>query len=266
MATVPAAMPPPAPVPAPVPLPQPAPPAVKAPEPDIAIDKAAREKAAKADQAKQKLEAEALAERNRAAAEKQKRAEAAKTEKARAEKAQAEKAQAEKAQAEKAQAEKVQADKLKAEKAKADKLKADQTEKAAADKEAREAAAEDARLAKQREENLKRMMGQAGGATGRGGSATQEAAPSAAYAGKVAARIRRELVFTGNVPDSAEAEVFVASTAIGTILNKKITKSSGYKDWDEAVLRAVDKTGTLPRDVDGRVPKEMTLVFSRRDR
>jgi colicin import membrane protein len=232
------APPPPAPVPAPapaqVPVPAPAPPpAVKAPEPDIAIEKAAREKAekaakaAKADLARKKLEAE---------------------------------------KAEKVQADKAQADRLKAEKAKADKLKADKEEKAAAEKEAREAAAEDARLAKQREENLKRMMGQAGGATGRSGSATQDAAPSAAYAGRVAARIRRELVFTGNVPESAEAEVFVASTAIGTILNRRITKSSSYKEWDEAVLRAVDKTGTLPRDVDGRVPKEMTLVFSRRDR
>jgi colicin import membrane protein len=234
------APPPPAPVPAPVPAPAPVPvpapvsPAVKAPEPDIAIEKAAREKAekaAKADLAKKKLEADALAERERVATDKRQRAEAEKV------------AKAEKAQAEKAK-----------------------TEKAQADKEAREAAAEDARLAKQREENLKRMMGQAGGATGRGGSATQDAAPSAAYAGKVAARIRRELVFTGNVPESAEAEVFVASTAIGTILNRRISKSSGYKDWDEAVLRAVDKTGTLPRDVDGRVPKEMTLVFSRRDR
>ncbi len=243
----PAVVPPP--TPAPTPAPVPAPPVVKAPEPDIAIEKAAREKAAKAakaELAKKQLEADALAERERVAADKRKRAEADKAEAARLEKA--------------------QADKLKAEKAKADKLKADKEEKAAAEKEARETAAEDARLAKQREENLKRMMGQAGGATGRGGSATQDAAPSAAYAGKVAARIRRELVFTGNVPDSAEAEVFVASTAIGTILNKRITKSSGYKDWDEAVLRAVDKTGTLPRDVDGRVPKEMTLVFSRRDR
>jgi colicin import membrane protein len=253
------APPPPAPVPAPAPaqvaapapaLPPATPPAVKAPEPDIAIEKAAREKAdkaAKADLAKKKAEADALAERERAATEKRKRAETEKIEKAE-------------------KAEKAQAEKLKAEKAKADKLKADKEEKAAAEKETREAAAEDARLARQREENLKRMMGQAGGATGRGGSATQEAAPSAAYAGKVAARIRRELVFTGNVPDSAEAEVFVASTAIGTILNRRISKSSGYKDWDEAVLRAVDKTGTLPRDVDGRVPREMTLVFSRRDR
>jgi colicin import membrane protein len=219
---------------------------VKAPEPDIAIEKAAREKAAQADLAKKKLEADALAERERAAAEKQKRADAEK--------------------AEKAQAEKAQAEKLKAEKAKADKLKAEKEEKAAAEKEAREAAAEDARLARQREENLKRMMGQAGGATGRGGSATQEGAPSAAYAGRVAARIRSQLVYTGTVPDTAETEVTVTTISNGAIVNPRISKSSGHKDWDDAVMRAIEKTGALPRDVDGRIPHDLTLAFRRGDK
>jgi colicin import membrane protein len=236
----------PAPAPVPAPAPPPAPPAAKAPEPDIAIEKAAR---AKAEMAARKAEAAAQAERDRVAAEKQKRLDAQQA-------------------AQRAQAEKVQADKtakVQAQKAKADALKAAQESKAAAEKESREAAAEDARLAKQREENLKRMMGQAGNATGRGGSATQEAAPSATYAGRVAARIRSQLVFTGTVPETAETEVLVASTPNGTIVNPRITKSSGHKDWDEAVLRAIDKTATLPRDVDGRVPREMTLVFRRRD-
>jgi len=244
--TPPPAAPAPAPVPVrPAPAPSPAPAAaVKGPEPDIAIEKAARAKADKADKAdlaekaekaalaKKQAAADAVATRERAAADK------------------AAKAQAAKAQADKARAEQ---------------RKADQAAQAAAEKEAREAAAEDARLARQREENLQRMMGQAGGATGRGGSATQEAAPSAAYAGRVAARIRSQLVFTGTVPETAETEVLVASTPSGTIVNPRITKSSGHKDWDDAVLRAIDKTGTLPRDVDGRVPRELTLVFRRRD-
>ena len=138
-------------------------------------------------------------------------------------------------------------------------------EEAAREKEARDAKAEDDRLAKQREENLKRMMGQAGNATGRSGTAAQDAAPSAAYAGAVAARIRRELVFPGNVPETAEAEVRVLAAASGTIVSRTLTKSSGYKEWDEAVLRAIDKTGTLPRDVDGRVQTELKLIFKRRE-
>jgi colicin import membrane protein len=236
----------PAPPPAPLAAPPPAPPAAKAPEPDIAIEKAAR---AKADLAAKQAQADAQAERERLALEKQQRLDARQAAKL---------AKAEKALADKAA--KAQADKTKA-----DRLKAAKEAQAAAEKEARDAVAEDARMARQREENLKRMMGQAGNASGRGGSATQEAAPSATYAGRVAARIRSQLVFTGTVPETAETEVLVASTPNGTIVNPRITKSSGHKDWDEAVLRAIDKTGTLPRDVDGRVPREMTLVFRRRD-
>jgi colicin import membrane protein len=37
------------------------------------------------------------------------------------------------------------------------------------------------------------------------------------------------------------------------------------KSWDDAVLRALDKTEVLPRDVDGRVHTPLTLVFKLRD-
>ena len=146
--------------------------------------------------------------------------------------------------------------------AEAQKLKIEQ---AAREKEAREAKAEDDRLAKLREENLKRMMGQAGNAAGRSGTAAQDAAPSTDYGKRVGARIRRELVFTGSVPESAEAEVTVRAGPSGTIIGRQLSKSSGYKDWDEAVLRAIDKTSSLPRDVDGRVPAVLTLVFNRKE-
>jgi hypothetical protein len=31
------------------------------------------------------------------------------------------------------------------------------------------------------------------------------------------------------------------------------------------VLRAIDRTATLPRDIDGRIPPTMILVFPRRE-
>ena len=34
-----------------------------------------------------------------------------------------------------------------------------------------------------------------------------------------------------------------------------------HKDWDDAVLRAIDRTGSLPRDVDGRVPPTLIMAF-----
>lgn len=180
-------------------------------------------------------------------------------EKARREKEQAEreKAQREKAAREKAEREKAERDKQ----AKAEKDKAER-EKAAA-----QAKAEDQRLAKQREDNLKRMLGQAGvsgatGAPGATGSALRDAAPSASYAGKLIARIKPNIVFTETVTGNPAADVEVRASPTGTILSKRLVKSSGHKEWDEAVLRAIDRTAELPRDVDGRVPPVIVITFT----
>ena len=51
----------------------------------------------------------------------------------------------------------------------------------------------------------------------------------------------------------------------GTIIGRRLVKSSGLPTWDEAVLRAIDKTEVLPRDTDGRVPGTLLLVFQPRD-
>ena len=140
-------------------------------------------------------------------------------------------------------------------------------EKKQAEQQAREAKAEDQRLARQREENLRRMMGQAGsgaGTTAAGtGTAAQSAGPSATYAGKVIAAVRPHIVFPGNVPGNAAAEVEVRAAAGGSIISTRIVKKSGHEDWDTAVLRAIDKTGSLPRDSDGRVPTTIVIVFRR---
>jgi colicin import membrane protein len=37
------------------------------------------------------------------------------------------------------------------------------------------------------------------------------------------------------------------------------------KEWDETVLRAIDRTEVLPRDVDGRVPSTMVIAFRPKD-
>ncbi|MDO8418899.1 MAG: cell envelope integrity protein TolA [Rubrivivax sp.] len=139
--------------------------------------------------------------------------------------------------------------------------------RAAADKARQEAAArkaDDERLARQREENLKRIMGQAAGTTsvsGGTGSAAQSAAPSAAYAGLVAARVRPNIVYTGTISGNAAAEVEVRAAPGGTIIARRLVKSSGHPDWDAAVLRALDRTPALPRDADGRVPSTLIIAF-----
>jgi colicin import membrane protein len=48
----------------------------------------------------------------------------------------------------------------------------------------------------------------------------------------------------------------------GTILSANITQSSGNPRFDEALLRAIQATQTLPRDVDGRVPSGGVIVYN----
>ncbi len=51
----------------------------------------------------------------------------------------------------------------------------------------------------------------------------------------------------------------------GTIAARRILRASGAPAWDDAVLRAIDRTAVLPRDVDGRVPPTIVIVFRPRD-
>jgi colicin import membrane protein len=125
----------------------------------------------------------------------------------------------------------------------------------------------DAAAKKQREDNLKRMMGQAGatgGATATG-TAQSSKGPSASYAGKVRAKVVPNIVFTEDVTGNPTAEVEVRTTLDGTILSQRLVKSSGNKAWDDAVIKAIIRTGTMPRDVDGRVPTPMILEFRPKD-
>lgn len=118
------------------------------------------------------------------------------------------------------------------------------------------------RLAAIREENMKRMQGMAGtGSPSSASAAAQSSGASASWAGRVQARVRPNIVFTDAVGGNPKAEVEVRLAPDGTIVGKRLVKSSGVKAWDEAVLRALDKTEVLPRDVDGRVPSPVTIEF-----
>ena len=145
------------------------------------------------------------------------------------------------------------------------KAEAERKKKELAEKE--EARQEEERLETQRQVNLKRMLGQAGNNANSTtpGTAAQSAGPSAAYAGRIKARIKPNIVLTESVNGDPVATVEVRLAPDGTIVARKLIKSSGAKNWDEAVLRAIDKTEILPRDVDGRVPPLMEIDFKPRD-
>jgi colicin import membrane protein len=229
------AAPPPAPPPEPRPVevkppePTPKPEPVRAPEPtpdaQIAIEKARREEAKREELKREEIKRE------------ERRKEEAKREESKREEAKREQQRAE-----------------------ADRKKKELAEK----KRTKE---EEERLEAQRNDNIKRMLGQAGTATTGtpGGTAAQSAGPSAGYAGRIKARIRPNIVLTDTVDGNPLATVEVRLAPDGTIIARKLVKSSGVKVWDDAVLRAVDKTEILPRDVDGRVPPVIEIDFKPRE-
>jgi colicin import membrane protein len=51
----------------------------------------------------------------------------------------------------------------------------------------------------------------------------------------------------------------------GTVISKRLLQSSGSKVWDDAVLRAIERTEVLPRDTDGRAPPQFEIGFRPRD-
>ena len=119
------------------------------------------------------------------------------------------------------------------------------------------------RLEALRQENLKRIQGLAGatGTPGASGTALRSSGPTDSYAGRIRAKVRPNIVFTDDVAGNPSAEVEVRMAPDGTITSKRIVKSSGSKSWDEAVLRALDRTEVLPRDVDGRVHSPLLIEF-----
>ena len=108
-------------------------------------------------------------------------------------------------------------------------------------------------------------MAECDGFGGEPGTALRSSGPSDSYAGRIRARVRPNVVFTDDVSGNPTAEVEVRMAPDGTIVSRKITKSSGVRSWDEAVLRALDKTEILPRDVDGRVHTPLIIAFRPKD-
>lgn len=256
----------PAPPPPPTPAPEPAPPPVAKvmppPAPDLHEAEIALERAKK----KREAEKQAQAEQDRQ--EKTLR-EKAKLEKDKQDALKAQKEQKAQEAADKKRAEEKQAeDKRIKDKKAAQEKQAKEAQEAQKDEAQKAKAQADAKAAAaQRAENLKRIAGMAGatGAANATGTAQRSTAPSAGYGGKVAAKVKSNIVFPDGVDNNPVAEIEVRSSSDGHILSSRLTKSSGNKNWDDAVLKAIDKTETMPRDTDGTVPPTMILTLRPKD-
>lgn len=168
----------------------------------------------------------------------------------------------EKQQAEKKLKEKAAREQLARDKAEADKKRL-QDQKLQDAKNAAEAKKLDAL----RQQNINRMAALAAG-TGSAsstGTAARASGPSAGYGGRIRARIKPNITFTDTTSDNPTAEVEVRTSPDGTIISRRLTKPSGLKSWDDAVLNAIDKTEVLPKDVDGQVPTSLIISFRPKD-
>lgn len=122
-----------------------------------------------------------------------------------------------------------------------------------------------------RQEQIKRLRALEEATTGPAykASTAKASAPSGTYLGRLRARVRPNITFPQSlmqaVKGNPEAEVEVICAPYGEILSKKLIRSSGNLDWDEAVMNAIEKTGTLPRDENGNMPPKINFVFRPRD-
>ena len=231
-----------------------------------ALQKAQELAQAQAEQRKQeKIQQEKLAQ-EKLAKEKKAQEQAAKEKQA---KEQAEKDKLEKSQAQaKAEMEKQAKEKQAKEQAALAQKKQAEKDKAAMSQSRQQelAAAKEAKMLDDlRQQNMKRIAGMAGvGGNGDPGSTSKEmeaSGPSAGYAGRIVARIKPNIVFTEDVRGNPRVEVEIRTSVSGNILSSRITQSSGVKSWDDAVLRAIEKTEVLPKDINGTIPTSMTLGF-----
>jgi len=250
-----------APPPPPAPKPEPAPkPVVKAPEPpapnrdaDIALAK------------KRKLEEEKKIQEALKAEERRKEEVKKEAEKKAKAKLEEDKRKLEaKKEEERKDKERKEKEKERAEKERKDKEAKKQQEQ----KDSKASAEEAKKLEAIRKENMKRIAGLAGasGNENATGTAMKSSGPSDSYGGRIRARVKPNITFDpSSVSGNPAAEVEVRCAPDGTIVSRKLVKSSGNAAWDNAVLKAIDKTEILPRDTDGRVHSPLLLVFKPND-
>lgn len=167
----------------------------------------------------------------------------------------------------KAEAEKRKQDeKAKAEQARKDKLsKAEAERKKKADAQEKREQALRVQAAKDQAARLSQLTKTLPSATVRDGSGTaaQSSGPSAGYGGLVVAKVRPNIIYTDSTAGNPSAVVEVRAASNGLITGKRLIKPSGVPAWDQAVLRAIDRTGSLPKDKDGSVPSSLEIVFER---
>jgi TonB family protein len=96
-----------------------------------------------------------------------------------------------------------------------------------------------------------------------GKSAAPTSAADAANSGyleKVQRRVRPNIVWSGET-QGQETVLAVRCTPTGTLLSATITRSSGNAAWDDAALRAVQRSDPMPQDINGKTPESFKITL-----
>ncbi|WP_427309504.1 cell envelope integrity protein TolA [Cupriavidus sp. H39] len=122
----------------------------------------------------------------------------------------------------------------------------------------------------ERQAELARLRAQAGGpgaaASARAGAGSGSSAkPSSGYAERVRQRVKPNIIFNEDVAGNPAAVVAVHMAPDGSLLSARLARSSGNAGWDNAVLRAVQRSDPLPRDSNGVAPSDILITFWPKD-
>ncbi|WP_176059960.1 cell envelope integrity protein TolA [Paraburkholderia sp. BCC1876] len=98
-------------------------------------------------------------------------------------------------------------------------------------------------------------LGKSGTGTGSGGTAT-----SPGYADKVRRLVLRNISWSGET-EGLETVITVRCSPTGTLLDASVLHSSGNSAWDDAALRAVQRSNPMPQDIDGKTPTSFKITL-----
>ncbi|QSN63819.1 cell envelope integrity protein TolA (plasmid) [Caballeronia sp. M1242] len=88
-----------------------------------------------------------------------------------------------------------------------------------------------------------------------------QAAPSSFYAERAKRRVRPNIIWAGDT-SGLETVIAVRLGKTGTLLSAIVSRSSGNPQWDDAALRAVERSDPMPLDVSGEAPASFTITLS----
>jgi formylglycine-generating enzyme required for sulfatase activity len=85
--------------------------------------------------------------------------------------------------------------------------------------------------------------------------------PPNSYAQMIRMSIKPHILFTEEVAGNPKATVVILVNEQGQIYSRDLIEKSGLDSWDQAVLKAIDRTKVIPKDTNGKVPPKLEISF-----